>query len=340
MTIFSRVVWPIRPTWRACRQTALLIGIVLCAGRIAGAQTLEDQARRLFKEGNALYEKKDYEGALGKFRQAKAIYPSYKIDVNIGTTLSALGRDTEAAEHYEHFLQRADKIAPRDLVKEVAGSLDELRLKLGRVEVSCPVAGSAVEVDGKHSGTTPLGAPIYVSPGKHVLAAKKQGYQPYEVSIEAIAGQQTRIDVPWKTVEPAAVAAKTVDLTSGQAAAAPAERSWKWTVGLVGVGVGGATLLTGIIFGALAKGKSSDYKTAVDTQKTYDELNSIEDKGKSYNAIGIALMVSGGVIAAAGGGLLLWHYLGKPWQSERARAEITPLLGLGHAGIAAAWRFE
>jgi hypothetical protein len=92
-------------------------------------------------------------------------------------------------------------------------------------------------------------------------------------------------------------------------------RPWEATAGWTSLGVGAASLVTGIIFGALVENKNDEYATGVGKQKTYHELQQIADAGNRYETVQIATMVIGAVGLAAGGGLLLWHYL-KPSSAE------------------------
>ena len=83
--------------------------------------------------GLKLYSAKDYLGALAVFKEAYDRFPSSKILLNIGTTLKALGRDAEAANAYQGFLDAADaNPAKRGAVEK---ELTELDGKLATVEI-------------------------------------------------------------------------------------------------------------------------------------------------------------------------------------------------------------
>ena len=122
-------------------------------------------------------------------------------------------------------------------------------------------------------------------------------------------------------------------------APADSEHTWRWTGGRAGVGVGGAALVAGIAFGALAMGKSSDYEELLDSGALHDDLKEIRDTGEQYETAGIALMVSGGVIAAAGGALLIWELLGSEEDNASTSAMFTPVVTRDGAGFAARLSF-
>lgn len=154
-------------------------------------------AQRLFREGNELFQRGDYQGALQRFRQAKALYPSYKIDLNIGSTLNALGRLTEAAAYYDLFLRQAARRAPAEIITAARGSLDELQGKLAQVMLDCP-GKAMVEVDGHEVGHTPLEQPIYLVPGRHRIVASVAGRPRLQQDRVFRAGERVQLSVPWE----------------------------------------------------------------------------------------------------------------------------------------------
>ena len=133
-----------------------------------------------------------------------------------------------------------------------------------------------------------------------------------------------------KEEKPAPVVAPVVEPATNDT-----ERTWRWTAGLTGIGVGGAALVTGIAFGALAAGKSSDYEDLRDSEGLHDDLKKLRDTGEQYETIGTALMIGGGVIAAAGGALLIWELMGSEEDTASANAMFTPVVTRDGAGISA-----
>ena len=117
------------------------------------------------------------------------------------------------------------------------------------------------------------------------------------------------------------------------------ERTWRWTAGWTGVGVGGAALVAGIIFGALAAHKSSEFDDLNGNNGVYDDLQPIRESGQRYETLQMVLMTAGGVIAAAGGGLLTWELLGQEDQPGSARVTMAPVVTHQGLGFAASLSF-
>jgi PEGA domain len=87
----------------------------------------------------------------------------------------------------------------------------------GLLEVSSPVAGAAVSIDGRHVGTVPVQTPLPA--GKHELTVHHAGYDEADTSVVIRVGGTTRVDVPLDSPPPVT------------------QKWWFWTgVGLVVVG--------------------------------------------------------------------------------------------------------
>ena len=152
--------------------------------------------KALFREGNRLYEKKDYAGALGKFEQAYERKSDPRILLNIGLTKEKLDRMPEAAVDYERFLRAASGGRYPKRAKAVRSMLQRLRKKLASVSLSCPVRGAAVLVGASSRGTTPLPFPLYLKPGTYTLTVEKAGHKAFQQQLTLAADQHEKLNVP------------------------------------------------------------------------------------------------------------------------------------------------
>jgi hypothetical protein len=163
----------------------VLLGLLCQAGAPAsGESDAKAKAQALLTEGAALYAQGNYAEALFKFGAAYAIFPSPKLQFNIAQADRELGRTVEAIEAFETFLAQVPDAAP-ELASEAHQAVADLRAKLGRLNIHCPTPDSEVVVDGRLAGNTPLAQPIWVTPGRHKVVIRHEGYSPLNVTVAA-----------------------------------------------------------------------------------------------------------------------------------------------------------
>jgi hypothetical protein len=157
---------------------------------LAGAASADPRAdaRDRLEEGSALYRKGDYQGALDKFEEARALSPSPKIYFNLGQALNRLGRSAAAVDAFERFLAEAPD-ASAERRRDAEALLDELRPRVGHLRVIAE-PGSEITVDGEPVGTAPLSRAVALDPGLHEVTALAPGARVGHVgTVEIAAGQ-------------------------------------------------------------------------------------------------------------------------------------------------------
>lgn len=148
------------------------------------------------QSGVRLLKQKDYLGALAVFRDAYQRFPSVKLLLNIGTTLKLLGRNAEAANTYQRYLDDpAADPARRSEVQDVLATLDRV---LGRLELSAAPQGPAdaeVSVNGAEWGPLAAAALVRVDPGAYRIKARRSGFAPRELSGQLGAGESATLAI-------------------------------------------------------------------------------------------------------------------------------------------------
>ncbi len=152
-----------------------LVGPVLLAPARAMAQedpAVTAEARKRFQEGVRLFDEKKFELARAAFLQAYALKKHPDVLLNLAQAEMASGKPFEAAGHFKEFL-KDPTTASHPKRPEAERGLADARARIGRVQIAVDVADAEVFLDGKKLGTSPLAEPVDVTPGPHVVEAKK-----------------------------------------------------------------------------------------------------------------------------------------------------------------------
>jgi hypothetical protein len=176
-------------------------------------------AQSLMQSGVKLIEAKDYLGALAVFKTAYERFPSAKILINIGTALKLLGRDADAANAYQRYLDASDTDPKRRA--EMQKLLDKIDATVGRVDLKATPADSTITIDDDdwlhvvHASTWRL------APGHHDITARRDGYTPATKSIATSAGESASITLELAQVVVAQPIAPAQAVDNGVHATAP-----------------------------------------------------------------------------------------------------------------------
>jgi hypothetical protein len=204
-------------------------------------------AKSLMQSGLKLYAAKDFLGALAVFRTAYARFPSAKILLNIGTTLTRLDRKAEAANIYQHYLDSPDADPAKQT--EVRKVLAELDASVAILELTITPAAAELQI-GDDEWIAAAGEPRHrVPPGPITVRVRQSGYVPGEETATATAGARLPIAIALAEVPPPLVVpAPAVPVDTGVRATAtgPSARSPIGVIALAHIDVvnrGGAGLV-------------------------------------------------------------------------------------------------
>src|SRR5688500_5835127 len=111
--------------WVSCA----VVAAVVCSTP-ASADAAEKDPRKvaikLVGQGDRLFKKGDYAGALARYQEAFQIFPSPKIFYAMAKAEEKLGRTTDAIAHFEQFLAEAGDDVNEDLRVDAQVSIQEL----------------------------------------------------------------------------------------------------------------------------------------------------------------------------------------------------------------------
>lgn len=155
-------------------------------------------AQKAIQEGDRAAAANKWPEALSAYEKAHKANPSAATAMKVANALYKLGRISDAHDAYETALKErgATMLGPD---KKLANDrLNELKSKTGTVSIRVSEAGSAVTIDGKAVGTSPLAKPVRLEVGAHKLAVTKEGFAPFEKSVDVAAKAEVALDVALK----------------------------------------------------------------------------------------------------------------------------------------------
>jgi hypothetical protein len=333
---------------------AVLMIILLLAAAATPAHAQGDaraEAKKLLDDGVRLYKAGQLEGALDRFDRAYERLPSPGLLLNIGTTQRKLGRNAEAANTYQRYID--DPAAETAKIAEVEKSLAELDRNLGLLLLNATAGGAEVQI-----GTGPWRAAgevrmVRVGPGAQVIRARK-GDLVVEVTVVVGAGERKEVQMPQPRPEPPKKPrpepAKKVNQPTPRAPVGDDDdddddgeiiitRDRGKTRRLIGIGVGALGLASagvGVGFAIRAKGRFGDARDLCGADgcppgPDYDRSRALSDAGMRDRRLSMVLIGAGAATAVAGA--VLW------FTAPRAERRVAVAVAPDQLGITLAGRF-
>jgi hypothetical protein len=148
-------------------------------------------------QADAAFDGRNYASALEQYEAALKSGGDPRLHYNVAQTLTALERYPEALVAYQTFLAQAPAGTLNAAQQErFFALLDELKTRIARVEVTCPVPGARVLIRDRVVGTTPLSGPIAVNAGPAKIEVLADGFKPVSMQVNLAGGGTQAVDVP------------------------------------------------------------------------------------------------------------------------------------------------
>lgn len=285
---------------------SLLFFTPLSASAQPSAEDIE-RYRTLTADAASAYEGGDFRKTIALLSEAQTINDHPDLTYNIGRAYEAMSWCGRARETFSVYVKRKD-VSRKD--REAAGErLDDLNdcIEKRQITVRCNPADATLELSQAQEIACQI--PFNVGEGSYTINVTREGYLPTILSVninafsDDIELQAQLAEAPVEEIE------SFVPPEEGSA-------SWRPFLGWSLVGVGAAALVTGVILDATAGVDSVDP----------NKIDEAESDADSRRALTTGLYVGGLVLSAAGGGVLLWHYvLDEP--------EVAVGVGVGSTGI-------
>jgi hypothetical protein len=242
-----------------------------------------NQARASFEAGTAAYNEGNYKLASEQFQAAYAQVPSPHAEYWIAKALDGQGdKAAEAAKAYQTFIDNpnANQVGD-DKLAEAKTRLDAIKATLpAKVTVTTEPAGAGITVDGA-AATAVSPTTLELAPGAHKIEVTLEGYETTKLDLTVKGGDALEQKVELK-------AAPTLIATAPAPTAAPApeKKERSMVPAYVTLGLAGAGVAVGTVFGVMALNDKSDY----DDQPTADKADDVERNALIADmAFGVAL---------------------------------------------------
>lgn len=252
------------------------------------------EAGKHFQRGVALYSEADYRAALVEFKRAYEIAPNAAVLYNIGQTHYQLQNYAAALSTLERYLTEAGAGASHRA--EVEQTLETLKARVGKVEVTTNLPDCEITIDDELVGKTPLAQPVLVSIGRRKVTAMHEGRPPETRFVEVAAGDTVKMALSLTDTERGQPSGPT-SVPSATSAGPRGPSAALVTAGWITTGVLAAGAIT---TGILALSASSELKNAhAAYPTTHDDLNKKASRVTTFSTIadvvGVAAVVVGGV---------------------------------------------
>jgi PEGA domain len=295
---------------------------------------LTTKAKELFDEGLAAFLESRWADAHASFLAAWKLSPRYQIAGNLGTTEIMLGKHRDAAEHLSWYLHEAPASKEQER-RQVEGHLKETLAHVAAIAVELAPAGAEVSVDGEVVGKAPLALPVFLEPGEHEIAARRDGYVAARRRVTARAGAADSLSMrlePVRVPEPA----RAPDVHGGPNKA----------LIYSGLAVTGVAAGAGVVFGVLSlqrEGDADDRRVALmkdggeyacsGGQRAAECNAYAEARNDAWTFTKVSWIGFGGA-AVAGAATWLYHWTATSMVDKgTARVQATPLISTSGGGI-------
>ena len=295
-------------------------------------------------EALSAYDAGRWAEARNSFRRAHALAPTARTFRTIGMCSFNLGDYADALQNLESALTDTRKPLTADQRKRVTALIDRSNAKLGRFRLALVPDSAGLLVDGAPP-TLLGGRELLLEPGRHEIVASASGYRSQRRELSVEAGDRSTLDLQLEAGAESLVAeaapstaaptppANPAPVPAAQAAAAQEPRAsgsgTQRVLGIVGISLGGAGLVTFGVAGALALGKKGDLDDACPSHKCGPAQHDDVDSYNTLRTISTVGLIAGGTLLTLGLVLLLTADDG----GSTEHASLTPELGLGWVGL-------
>jgi hypothetical protein len=273
-------------------------------------------ADTLFREGKALMEAKKPEEACRLFAESHKLEPAGGTLLNLATCYRTIERYASAERALREAAELAEKAGRTDAISFIRDELAALEAKVSILRIDLPAGTSLAQItlviDGKTSTPTALTTELRVDAGEHRIDVEALGRPPLRRTVTATIGETATLDITLPPIVSEAPPRRAA-IEKPEAPPAASPTSPMVPVGIVGLIVGGVAGVGGVIAGGLATSEWSDATARCPEVQCSDAVGvAASESARLFGDTSTGLLVSGGIVAAVGGALLIAGRLTEP----------------------------
>jgi hypothetical protein len=319
----------------------LLLALLVVAGVLLGVPASSSAEPPtydgLVKGALVAYDGGRFVEARSLFKRAHALSPSARTLRGVGMCSFNLGDYVDAMLHLEAALDEES----RPLSVEQRAAADELvdraSRKIGRFRLTVDPPGADITVDGGPAVRSVRGD-ILVEPGRHELSVRAASFRTAQRTLSVDPGDRAALEIRLEHATPGDQVAMSTPPPIAPAVSAPVSAPLPTVAprylgvrrfGIASITLGAASLALFAVTGSQALHSKSELDSACRAgcpPAKWDDLDAY-DRQRALAAVGA---YSGAALVGAGIAALWWRARHTPESHSR----ITPVVGLGYAGIA------
>lgn len=172
-----------------------MLGIALVGPVRAARGNEQEDARRHFKAGVALFQSGDFGAALVEFEASNRTRQTASTLQNIALCFTKLHRYLDALETLDKLTAQYGAGLSAEDRKAVDDSIRQLSQLVGTVQLRVSPSNARISVDGKVLPSEALSRPIRVALGEHKIRADAPLYAPEEKVLKLVGGDNVSVDL-------------------------------------------------------------------------------------------------------------------------------------------------
>jgi tetratricopeptide (TPR) repeat protein len=303
------------PSRCAIGALATALGLVSSSGRARaeppppaplGASTV---AESLFREALVLMQQGAYDRACSKLEESERLDPGGGTVLNLARCYEGQGRIATAWSTYREALGYAHRDHREERATFAEERLASLEPRLPRLRFRLPDEdrGITVFVDNVPMHAAALDAPQPVDPGVHTIRATAVGRQEYSATVRLAEREAREISVPPLAPDPGTASPDSILRPAPAPELTPSHGATRQVLGATTIALGGAGLVTGIVFGVLALDANSTANSLCPGNGPCGDSTglSASDRAHSFGTVSTISLIAGAALVIGGAVLLL-----------------------------------